>query len=77
MPQPRKPKRVTLGDRMDALAQTVELLASMHEDTDRHVNEVAASVERLVASVDRLATVVTPIAQLVLEHEERLKKLEK
>lgn len=62
MPQPRKRKPVTLRDRMDALTHSVELLASMHRDTEKHMRE--------------LAEIVKPIARLVLEHEERLDRLE-
>jgi hypothetical protein len=56
----KKPK--TLDERLEALTYSVELLATMHKDTERQIK--------------RLGKYIRGVAQMVLDHEARLRQLE-
>lgn len=53
---------MTIDERIQALTESVELLASFHRDTE--------------AALKKLADSVTPIVQLLMLHEQRIKDLE-
>ncbi len=53
---------MSIDERIQALTESVELLASFHRDTE--------------AALKKLADAVAPIVQLVLLHEQRIKDLE-
>jgi hypothetical protein len=38
---------MTTDDRIEALTQNVELLASMHKDTERHIVKMSDAITRL------------------------------
>lgn len=56
----KKPK--TIDERLEALTHSVELLASMHKDTEKQIK--------------RLGKYIRGVAQMVLDHEARLRLLE-
>jgi hypothetical protein len=57
---------MNIDERLEALTHSVELLAQMHRDNEERYEKRFADLTRIVA----------PIAQLVIAHEERLKRLE-
>jgi hypothetical protein len=57
---------MTIDERIEALTQSVELIASLHRDLEE---STARNFERLTAAMERLANIV-------IAHEERLDKLE-
>lgn len=64
---------MNIDQRLEALTQSVELLASFHRDIEIALKKQS---EDLNAKLDKLAAIVAPIAQLVLDHEHRLNRLE-
>ena len=55
-----------LGQRVDALTQSVELLASMHRDSEKRFDEFR----------ERTTTIVERLTDIVSSHERRLNGLE-
>lgn len=66
---------MTIDERIEALTQSVELIASFHRDTEISIQKLSDKVEQLSDKLDGLTTIVAPIAQLVLD-ERRLNRLE-
>jgi hypothetical protein len=62
-----------LTERTEALAQSVELLASLHRDYEAKAEERAARTDR---NVDRIVGIVENLVNLVFNHEGRLRTLE-
>jgi class 3 adenylate cyclase len=62
-----------LKQRTDALTQSVELLVSLHRDLEIKADARSAKLER---NVDRLVGIVENIANMVSNHEGRIRKLE-
>jgi len=61
--------RMTIDERLEALNHRVELLADMHKDNEKHMR-------RLENQTRRLGKYIRSVAQLVLDHEARLRSLE-
>lgn len=53
---------MTIDERLDALTHSVELLASMHKDTEKQIK--------------RLGKYIRSIGVMVLDHEARLRSVE-
>lgn len=53
---------MTIDERLEALTHSVELLASFHKDNEKRLN--------------RLGKYIRSVAQMVLDHEARLRPLE-
>lgn len=56
-------------ERIDALTQSVELLASMHRDTEGRVGRLESALTDLSVTMNRLANIV-------IRHDERLDSLD-
>ena len=56
-------------ERIDALAQSVELLATMHRDSEKQMGRLDAAMADLSVTMNRLANIV-------IRHEERLDSLD-
>jgi uncharacterized protein YecA (UPF0149 family) len=76
---PEQPKR-TIDERLDALTQSVELLASLHRDNEQKIagyfsktNEEFTETEK---QIRQLSNFIRAVSQMVLDHEERLKSIE-
>jgi uncharacterized protein YecA (UPF0149 family) len=76
---PEQPKR-TIDERLDALTQSVELLASLHHDNEQKIagyfsktNEEFTETEK---QIRQLSNFIHAVSQMVLDHEERLKSIE-
>jgi hypothetical protein len=62
-----------LAERTDAIAQSVELLTSLHMDSDRRYEErFAKTEEHMVQLIDTM----NRLGNIVISHEERLDDLE-
>lgn len=60
---------MNIDDRLEALTQSVELLATMQKDTEKHM-------QRLEKQMSRLGKYIRSVSQLVLDHEARLRAIE-
>jgi hypothetical protein len=64
---------MNLDERIEALVQSVELLAAMHKDNEKRYEERFAKTD---GQIRRLGKYVHTIAGLVLDHDARLRPLE-
>jgi hypothetical protein len=64
---PRKRKKPTIEDRLDAVTHTLELLAGMQLTTEASVQNVASELAQLTALSKAMLTI----------HEARIQKLER
>jgi hypothetical protein len=71
---------MNLDERIEALVQSVELLASMHKDNEKRYEEQLVKAEERMAKTDqqikRLGKYIHTVAGLVLDHDARLRTLE-
>jgi hypothetical protein len=74
---------MNLDERLEALVQSVELLATMHRENEKRVTKIVAAIERVDQRELRLEVLVTEIAEgtarllhAVEAHEERIAGLE-
>ena len=79
-----------IDQRLEALAQSLELLASFQKDSEKRMDKLTDRMDKLAERMDKLAEqmvesgkrldrltdIVAPIALLVLEHQSRIKRLE-
>lgn len=68
MPEDPRP-RPTIDQRLEALAQTVEILAGMQRENDRRFNQVTSNFEIVLDSIKRLENIA-------MAHEQRLNNIE-
>ena len=64
---------MNIDERLEALTQSVELLASFHRDNEAAMRKLD---EKLSEKIDKLTDNIDRIAQLVLAHEHRIKDIE-
>jgi chromosome segregation ATPase len=74
---------MNIDERLEALTQTVELLAQMHKDNEQGMERFGREMERLSERNARLEGLVTEIAEgtarllhVVETHEQRINNLE-
>jgi hypothetical protein len=75
---------MTIDERLEALTQTVELMAHMHVETDKRLSAAIASVSEAHAktekTVDRMAETIRRMGRYAMviarDHEGRLAALE-
>ena len=67
---------MNIDERIEALTQTVELLAHHSETTDKHLNQMANHSQAVDKRLDRIAEFLDRLAHIVEVHERRLSKLE-
>ena len=72
-----------IEQRLEALAQSMELLASLHKDNEARMEKLIAAVSRIGERESRLENIVTQIAEgtvrlmnAVESHEQRISDLE-
>lgn len=65
--------RMDIDERIEALIQSVELLASFHRDTEAAMQKLD---EKLTAQIGILAGHMTTLAQTMPAHERRIQGLE-
>ena len=68
MPEEPRP-RLTIDERLGALAQTVEFLAGMQRENDRRFDQVTHSFEIVLDSINRLENIA-------MAHQQRLDRIE-
>lgn len=64
---------MTIDERIEALTQSVELLAQMHRDNERKYEERFTRLESLA---ERIVDVQASLANIVTNHDGRLPRLE-
>jgi hypothetical protein len=62
-----------LTERTGALTQSVELLASLHRDYEARAEERAIKMDK---NMERIVALIETMANMVGNHENRLRKLE-
>jgi peptidoglycan hydrolase CwlO-like protein len=83
---------MNIDDRLEALTQSVELLASLHKDNEKRMDQLTASAEKLVRVTTRLNERHTQLEEALQsltdgtrrllhvaeahEHEQRISNLE-
>lgn len=74
---------MNIDERIEALTQSVELLAAMHKDNEKRMDLLAAAMAKLGQNQAALETVtmqigdgVNALMQVARDHEERLVVLE-
>ena len=69
-----------IDQRIDALTQSVELLASMHKDSEVHIAEWHEENKQRIKATDKqiknLGGYIRTVAHRVFDHEARLRGLE-
>ena len=73
MPDNADPKRPTIDERLEALKQTLELVAAMHIDNDKEFRERFAAIAKAQAQDGEHIRALVRIAEI---HHERLTHLE-
>jgi hypothetical protein len=69
MPDETQRPKPTIDERLEALVQTVELLAIENR-------EIAGKLDTLTGHIDRLTTAMTTLAEAMTNHEHRIQRLE-
>jgi hypothetical protein len=64
---------MNIDERIEALVQSVELLASLHKDNERRYDERAEKTDR---QIKRLGRYIHNVSELILDHEARLRAIE-
>ena len=65
---------MTLDERLEALTHSVELLTSMHKDTEERIQKLADKVDRLTIRVKPLDEALIVTNAMVLRHETLVKE---
>lgn len=67
---------MTIDERIEALTQSLELLASMHKDSEQRISTFDDKIDKVVTLVESIAESVTVLANVVSIHEQRLSDIE-
>ena len=67
---------MSIDERLEALTQTVELLTSMHMETERLHQDNERRIGQLMDTMNRLGHIVEVHDASIDDHEQRLDKLE-
>ena len=65
-----------LAERHEALAQTVEITASMQRANELNIAKSSANIAQLTDALNRLVATVQSLTGVMTDHEHRIKKLE-
>ena len=80
MPDNADPKPRTIDERLEAINQTLELVAAMHVDNDKEFRERFAEIDKRFAAIARLQEQdgkhIRALARIAEIHEHRLSHLE-
>lgn len=87
MPDNADPKRPTIDERLEALAQTVELMAAMQRDNDERFDKRSAEIDKrfagIAATLQQIATNqqrdgehILALVRIAELHDRRLSHLE-
>jgi DNA-binding SARP family transcriptional activator len=75
---------VTLDERIEALTQSVELLASMHKDTETRFTQLAMAAEKneqrtgqLMETMNRVGRILEIHDSQIDDHDQRIDRLER
>lgn len=65
-----------LVERHEALAQTVELIATGQQKNDEQIRALSVAVQKLTSGIEMDAEIVRSLAAVAQNHERRLTQLE-
>lgn len=75
---------MTLDERIEALTQSVELLASMHKDTETRFTQLAMAAEKneqrtgqLMETMNRVGRILEIHDSQIDDHDQRIDRLER
>jgi hypothetical protein len=67
---------MNIDERLEALTQTVELLAAMHRDSGARFERMTQGIQELTAAVQKDGEHIRALAHIAEIHHERLSHLE-
>jgi hypothetical protein len=67
---------MNIDERLEALTQSVELLAGMHKDDQKMIDRLSKRNDRLEALVTEIAEGTARLLHVIESHEERISDLE-
>ena len=78
---------MTIDERLEAIAQSVELIAHMQQAeekraaerdaiTDQRLNRILDGIERQAGNIEKLAGNIEKLAAIAHNHEQRIERLE-
>jgi hypothetical protein len=67
---------MNIDERLEALTQTVELMASMQKETEKHMTALATKMERLAETDAQFHRGMEQISRILANHEHRPDSLE-
>jgi hypothetical protein len=67
---------MSIDERLEALTHSVELLAGMQIETEKRMAKLIEQSTRLQESIATLADGMVRITRVVLDHDDRIEKLE-
>ena len=70
------PKKPTIDERIEAIAQSLELTASMLRDLEIQVAKIAVAQEKNDHRMGQLMETMNRLGNIVIAHEERIEHLE-
>ena len=80
MPDNADPKRPNFDERLEALKQTLELVAAMHIDNDKEFRErfaeIATTLQQVAANQERDGEHILALVRMAELHDRRLTRLE-
>jgi hypothetical protein len=80
MPDNAEPKRPSIDERLEAIKQTLELVAAMHVDNDKEFRErfaeIATILQQVAANQERGAEHIHGLVRIAELHDRRLTHLE-
>src|ERR1017187_5047412 len=80
MPDNADPKRPNFDERLEALKQTLELVAAMHIDNDKEFRErfaeIATTLQQVAANQERDGEHILALVRIAELHDRRLTRLE-
>jgi hypothetical protein len=75
MPEDPRP-RPTIDERLEALAQTVEILAGMQRESDRRFDQVTSQFGQVTHNFEIVLDSIKRLENIAMAHEQRLDRIE-
>jgi methyl-accepting chemotaxis protein len=76
MPDETGRPKPTIEERLEAITQTLELVAIQNEQNTKAIGRVDAQIEKLTGIVEKLTRAMTTLAEAMADHHRRIRRLE-
>jgi len=67
---------MTIDERLEALTQTVELIAHAQIKNDERIEQLTARIDRVTGMLAETGTFINQLARIAEAHEHRIERLE-